>query len=92
MQEHEADCVLPNSPFLLKDVFDLDETSEIPRVAQDACLHIIKTKMKKDDSTSCKFKSGDPKPTVVSFIPTAYKASDIVTKKFFAETNNSSEK
>ena len=44
LQEHEAHCVLPNSPFLLKDVFDLDETSEIPRVAQDACLHYPKDK------------------------------------------------
>ena len=81
LQEHEAHCVLPTSQFLLKDVFDLDESSEIPRLAQDACLHILKTKMKKGDSTSSKFKSGGPNPIVVSFIPTAYKASDIVIKK-----------
>ena len=45
--EHEMNCQIPAPPpteYLLKDVFSLDENSEIPRLAEDAALHIIKAK------------------------------------------------
>ena len=84
LQEHEADChssSLPTSEYCLKDVFLLNENSEIPRIAEDAALHIIKAKLKKDQSTTSRFKSGGPRPNIISLSTAAFKESENVSKK-----------
>ena len=82
--EHEMNCQIPAPPpteYLLKDVFSLDENSEIPRLAEDAALHIIKAKLKKEQSTTCRFPSGGSRPTVISLSTAAFKGSENVSKK-----------
>ena len=83
LKEHELNCAPPNIPLMLTDVFKMNETSDIPRLAEEACLHVLKTKMKQESSKSqsCKLVSGGPRPTVVSITPVAYKPSTEVSKK-----------
>lgn len=81
LTEHESNCIPEPAPYLLTDVFNLNEYSSISRVHEDACLHILKQKMKQADSTTCKFISGGPRPTIVQVTPVAYKKSENVTTK-----------
>ena len=83
LNEHEKNCIPPPSPSLLKDVFKMDEKTGVSRLAEEACLHILKTKMKQDNqlTQSCKLISGGPRPTVVSITPVACKPSNQVCTK-----------
>ena len=80
--EHKLNCVPPLPPQKLVDVFKMDETTGVSRLAEEACLHVQKTKMKDNESKgqTCKLISGGPRPTLVSITPVAYKLSTNVSK------------
>jgi len=58
-EEHEQFCKIP-VPHALDDVFQLDLTEDIPRVYEEAAVHIIKSIMERSNlpNKSISFKTG----------------------------------
>ncbi|XP_065683267.1 uncharacterized protein LOC136096060 [Hydra vulgaris] len=65
----------------LADVFLLKENDAIPRIVEDAALHVIKQKLVTSESNLFAFPSGGPRPLHFTSNSIAYKESSDVSKK-----------
>jgi hypothetical protein len=45
----------------ISEIFNLTASSDIPRIVEDATLHVLKQKMEKSGGKSISFKSGGPR-------------------------------
>ncbi|XP_065663350.1 uncharacterized protein LOC136085802 isoform X3 [Hydra vulgaris] len=60
----------------ISEIFNLTVDDNIPRIVEDAALHVLKQKMAKDGKQVVEFKSGGPRPVLFSLAPKAYVSSD----------------
>ncbi|XP_047124855.1 uncharacterized protein LOC124807217 isoform X1 [Hydra vulgaris] len=65
----------------LADVFLLKENDTIPRIVEDAALHVIKQKLVTSESNLFAFPSGGPRPLHFTSNSIAYKESSDVSKR-----------
>lgn len=98
-ETHENECIPENtstnsrnssSELTVRDIFAMNEDSEIPRVLEDATLHIIKTKMAKSNlpNNSIEFKTGGPRVRTLQCIKKDFQrfqqnGCDIKDAKFY---------
>ncbi|XP_065675300.1 uncharacterized protein LOC136091551 [Hydra vulgaris] len=71
----------------ISEIFNLTASSHIPRIVEDATLHILKQKMKQSGGKSISFKSGGPRPVLFSSIPKAYVTSNEASNATVRERN-----
>ncbi|XP_047134470.2 V(D)J recombination-activating protein 1 [Hydra vulgaris] len=71
----------------ISEIFNLTANSNIPRVVEDAALHVLKQKMEKSGGKSISFKSGGPRPVLFSSIAKAYVTSNEASSTTIKERN-----
>ena len=64
--EHEKLCKgtfinKKSASYTISDIFELSESSEMPRIVEDATVHVMKCKMAKSKSKTVQFPSGGPR-------------------------------
>ncbi|XP_065641217.1 uncharacterized protein LOC124812048 isoform X1 [Hydra vulgaris] len=60
----------------ISEIFNLTVDNDIPRIVEDAALHVLKQKMAKDGGQVVEFKSGGSRPVLFSLTPKAYVSSN----------------
>ena len=50
-----------SASYTISDIFELSESSEMPRIVEDATVHVMKCKMAKSKSKTVQFPSGGPR-------------------------------
>ncbi|XP_047122567.1 uncharacterized protein LOC124806044 [Hydra vulgaris] len=60
----------------ISEIFNLTVDNDIPRIVEDAALHVLKQKMAKDSGQVVEFKSGGSRPVLFSLTPKAYVSSN----------------